>query len=169
MQLRTNTTYKCERANGACTYVRVLAYDPVERRYQIQTKAGTQYFNPSAYARLTPVREARARGTIAKTRAAAVSLYLLHLGNDTYKVGCTNDVARRVRQARTWAPDVRVVAKRTIPSHTSAQWRRFERALLEEVREGQAPRPTGGREVVRLTHAQADRAAQTLRRMRFAA
>merc|ERR1711865_778850 len=53
-------------------------------------------------------------------------LYIFKTGSNTYKVGCTRNISKRMKQGKTWCPMMEIVMTRAIPSEKSMNWQRYE-------------------------------------------
>lgn len=133
--------------------VRVLSYDPVERAHVIvPAKGGAQtYFNFNAKG-VKPVKISSRAARLAKKPPRKVTgdvlLYMMNVAPHVYKVGCTRDLDKRTKAAKTWCPDVKVVCTRKVPPAASADWRFHEMRVQEKLKRYVGK--DGGTEVARL-------------------
>ena len=180
-------TYKMETASGRELFLKLTAYDPIYKRWLAEDAATENskptYVNLKEYSSIVPVRTCAVpkhrpllaarvknrRRAARRASNASTCLYIIGIGNNHYKVGCTDNIEQRMRQGKTWCSNMHLVAKKNIPRVHTGNWRLHERNVHEAVAQGSrcGHSKTGGTEVFRLTPHALERAKQFLRNMRF--
>jgi hypothetical protein len=164
--MQANCSYKVLDANGKVRYYSVAKTNESNKCCVVSDLA-----NPSAPRRRISLN----RHTVLKQLLACYThktlqrpqsptqLYILKTGRDTYKIGCTSDLATRMRAGRTWCSRMSLVASRTIPARTQKSWRYHEQKLLHFVAARRCN--GGGNEVFRLDARNLRQAVQYMKRM----
>lgn len=118
----------------------------------------------------------RIRSCIAKTKIEKKQrkvpnphLYIFKTGQNTYKVGCTRNISKRMKQGRTWCPMMEVVMTRGIPSEKADNWQKYEDKIHLFLNMFKCSRihDSAGTEVFQLNECELHRAKTYLKRMRF--
>lgn len=131
--------------NGKEVEFRALHHDPIAGEYAILHEGKRKLLDIKALgARVQPVRPKRSRKTCTKD----VYLYLVQLGHELYKLGCSADPERRAKQLKTGAGMAKLLAAVHIPRERGGQWRAIEKRVHDHLRGSRAP--SGGREVFQL-------------------
>ena len=152
--IKVGATYEVTRGTRKQS-LRVLGRDDVQKSWVVCPAQGgpSTYFDFKNSHRLQRVSSRAAK--IVKRKADPTStclLYVMKVADNVYKAGCTSDLAKRVKAAETWCPEVKVVATRRIPGEVTNNWRMYELALLKHMK---TMNPTSfGKEVARLTPSQ---------------
>ena len=92
-------------------------------------------------------------------------LYMFKLNNGIYKIGCSDDVGKRLKQGKTWSSQIEMVAARKIPAEKSANWRQYEYKVHEKF--GDHRCKEGGTELFKFAPREAFKAAHFMKHMRF--
>ena len=119
----------------------MVRFDAVQDEWVVQVNDREQYMTVVDTKKLVRARPAPRK----KGSTRTLHLYMMKTGSDVYKIGCTSDVKRRVRAARTWCPEVSIIATRQIPSKEATYWRRHEMKVHDMVRKYRCSK--GGTEV----------------------
>ena len=101
----------------------------------------------------------------AALKPSTTTLYIFKTGQNIYKLGCTDNVAGRMRSGRTWCPMMQLVATRRIPSNKSANWRLYENRLKNMFASKRCV--NGGTEVFRFSTGELSRVKNYLDRICF--
>lgn len=121
-----------------------------------------------AFRRSPRLKEAyRAGKTSRPLKTSETTLYIARTGSGIYKIGCTDNLKQRMRMAKTWCEEVRLIATREVPVSSSGKWREYERKLHSRFEASRCARPNGGKEVFRFSAQEKDRAVSYIRRMHF--
>lgn len=136
--------------------MKLVRYDAIERAHVVTLNGREMRLDLARMRSVKPVRASR------KTDTTHVYLYLCDIGAGCFKVGATCAPERRRVQIRTYAQRARMRAVVKLPPAKGAEFRRCERAVLDAFA---AHRVEGGKEVLRLTHAQADDCVARMRRV----
>lgn len=164
--LKQDCSYKVRAFDGRVRYYLVKKADAYADRYKV-----VDLVNPNG-----PVRTIRARRheilkqvrtcsahSPPRVAQSKTQLYIVKTGKDTYKIGCTNNLAVRMRAGRTWCSRMSVVATRAIPDDTQNTWRFHEKRLLRFVQASHCR--GGGSEVFHLNAAALRRTVTFMQRM----
>lgn len=142
-------------SSGKTIHVKYVRYDPITRRHMV-TSNGTHEWQANA-------RHfgARVRPTKKKTNTDRVFLYMCHIGPNTYKVGATCAPEQRRKQIRTYTPLAKMKSLVKLPAERGRDWAKIEKSVLRRFASHRAAE--GGREVLKLTAAQAGECARYMR------
>ena len=169
--LESGCHYRLTTKSGKSRDVVVVNNDPIERRVIVKASHGNakgmQTIRLSDYTNCRKIRACAARNTIKKvaTRNPNTHLYMFQLDKGIYKIGCTDDVEGRLRNARTWCANLEKKATRKIPTHKSANWRSYEHQVHNHFSAKRCA--NGGTEVFRFSAKEAADAIDYLKTMRF--
>lgn len=164
--MQANCSYKVLDGNGSVRYYSVAKTNESNNSCTVSDLA-----NPGgpkrriSLDRHTVLKQLRACYTHKAIRRpqSPTQLYILKTGRDTYKIGCTSDLATRMRAGRTWCSRMSLVASRSIPTRTQKSWRYHEKKMLRFVAARRCN--GGGNEVFHLDASSLRRAVQYMRRM----
>lgn len=134
---------------------RLISYDDIQRAWVIECNGVRQYKEISSRD-MSKLRYSSTR------KNQGMQIYLMSIGDGTFKAGCTSNVDQRLRAARTWCPDARVIARRRVPDHCGIMWRQFEKSFLKML-----PSYDGRSEVVRMSQSEMRDAKRNLRSLSF--
>lgn len=56
-------------------------------------------------------------------------LYIFQLFENIYKIGCSDNVENRLKNAKTWSPNIKLISQKAIPVDKGANWRSYEKKL----------------------------------------
>jgi hypothetical protein len=98
-------------------------------------------------------------------KKTTTQLYVLHIGNGYYKIGCSDDLDKRIRAGRTWVPKIEKTATRTIPEAKTGNWRKYERRIHSKFSANRCAQ--GGKEVFRLNRQDVGNVVEYMKKMRF--
>lgn len=130
------------KTGGRTLVARVQEYNPVDRYHAVTVDGRTVRMD------LSKATVRRRRAASKKTSTRDVYLYLCELGGGLYKIGVSASPQRREKQIKTYSGKAKMRTTARIPSHKSAAFRSFEKAVLERFAHG---RTSGGTEVLRLS------------------
>ena len=164
---KENTMPRTGLING-CTYMyttngrpirfKLLRFDPVSKSHVV-TSNGRGEWHINLHQMGSRVR--RVRSVSKKMDTSTVYLYMCNVGENTYKVGATCAPDRRCKQIRTYTSVARMKSVVRIPAAKGSEWAKLEKAVL---RRFAAHRPAnGGKEVLKMTQAQAHACAGYMR------
>ena len=131
--------------------VKIVGYNSVDGMHTIVYNAKTMRVDMSRYSAIK-----RSRKGNNKTSTKDVFLYLCDLGQGLYKIGVSASPERRQKQIKTYSGHALMRKTVRIPSHKSAEFRTFEKAVLTTFAHG---RTSGGTEVLKLSNSDADACA----------
>lgn len=148
MTLQSGLTYKLTKPSGKTLFVKLKEYDPIYKKWKVQVhglKENTTYISEREYS-FIPVRSCtvlcnnknencfrKRHKTISSNKQMQVFLYILQIGKNLYKIGCTENVERRMKQGKTWCNFMKLISKRRIPSEKSLNWKKYEQNLHKQV------------------------------------
>lgn len=151
--VRPGCTY--EVANGRWTgRVKIVRYDAIARMHVVIYKGREMRLD------LRRVRSLKTSRAPRKTNTSQVYLYMCDIGGGCFKIGATCNLDRRQKQIRTYAQRARMRAIVKLPLERGSEFRRFERAVLDDFAEH---RVEGGSEVLRLSRTKAEECVQRMR------
>ena len=153
--LLTGSTYEVT-MGGTTTLARVLSYNPIDGLHTVSVDGKAMRLDLSS----ASVRRRRRAGIGKKTPVEDVFLYMCDIGNGMYKIGVSADTQRRQKQIKTYSGKATMRVTARIPTHKSAAFRAFEKAVLERFAHG---RTSGGTEVRKLSTREADECAGFMR------
>ena len=144
--------------NGRPIRFKLLRFDPVSKSHVV-TSNGRGEWHINLHQMGSRVR--RVRSVSKKMDTSTVYLYMCNVGENTYKVGATCAPDRRCKQIRTYTSVARMKSVVRIPAAKGSEWAKLEKAVL---RRFAAHRPAnGGKEVLKMTQAQAHACAGYMR------
>lgn len=132
----------------------LVGYDAIQKAWIVE-RNGTRTYRTFSADDLLQIRK-----HTGKSETSDCSIYLMRIGPDTYKAGCSSNLHKRLKAAKTWCPDACIVAKRKVSN--TASWRRAEMAFLKTLTSR-----VGKSEVVRLTQPELKVTAQRLRQLKL--
>ena len=125
-----------QRKTYRCCQVR-----PTIKVVETTRRAKAFVFQSEKYTCVRPSRQC----TMKKDASRGCYVYVFRVGKDTYKIGCSADVDRRLKQGRTWCSEIEKVA--TLPLR-DASWRKQEQQLHHMLRQHRCSK--GGTEIFKM-------------------
>ena len=100
-----------------------------------------------------------------KFKNCTTQIYIFKLDNDRYKIGCSDNVEKRLKAGKTWSNHIEHIASRKIPPMKSANWRYYEKKV--QTRFSTMRAKDGGTEIFMFDNKAATAAISFLKNMKF--
>ena len=105
----------------------------------------------------------RRKNTVCNKNSTQLYVFKLHHG--IYKIGCSDDVSKRLKQGKTWSPNIELVYNKKIPAQKSKNWRFYECKIHKEFCNDRCE--NGGTELFRFAPRKLDQVVGYIKNMRF--
>ena len=100
-----------------------------------------------------------------KMKKCSTQLYIFQLDNDKYKIGCSDNIEKRLKAGKTWSASIQKVISRKIPPMKSSKWRFYEKKIQDKFSERRVKH--GGTEIFNFNKETVCQAVNFLKNMRF--